>query len=262
MRRAAREHAHRRQAGPCEGKAPGTQAPVGECRIARFGHILSIALITAGLVVLADVGITLAYREPLSSVYGAIQQGIAEDQLSELEDSYPSRADLIAAAKVKGLERRIALLAGRFSHHVESGEAIGRIEASAMDGLDMVVVQGTDTASLEKGPGHYPETPMPGEGGTVGIAGHRTTYLAPFRHIDSMQAGDRIVLTMPYATFYYRVQKTAIVDPSDVGVVRPVGYERLVLSACNPLYSAAQRFIVFAKMVREKRARWRLSEEG
>ena len=121
-----------------------------------------------------------------------------------------------------------------------------------MDGLNMVLIQGTDTASLEKGPGHHPETPFPGQGGTVGIAGHRTTYLAPFRHIDSMKPGDRVVLAMPYGRFSYRVQRTAVVDPSDVGVVRKVGYERLVLSACNPLYSAEQRFIVFARLVGER----------
>ena len=57
---------------------------------------------------------------------------------------------------------------------------------------------------------------------------------------------------MPYATFVYRVQKTEIVDPHDVGVVRDVGYERLVLTSCHPLYSAAQRFIVYARMIREK----------
>lgn len=207
---------------------------------------------------LADVALTLAYREPVSSIYGAIKQGIAEDQLEDLEDSYPSAADLRAAARVKGLERRIALLARRFSKHVSTGEAIGRIRAPTMDGLNAVVVQGTDTGTLQKGPGHYPETPFPGEGGTVGIAGHRTTYGAPFRHIDSMARGDRIVLQMPYATFYYRVQKTAIVAPTAVWVVRDVGYERLVLSACNPLYSAAERFIVFARKVREQRTRWRL----
>jgi sortase A len=219
--------------------------------IARLGHILSIALITAGLVVVADVGITLAYKEPVSSIYGAIKQSEAADQLSEIEAAYPSPADRRAIARVKE-SQRIGVLARRFGRHAGNGEAIGRIRAEDMDGLNIVVVQGTDTASLEKGPGHYPETPFPGEGGTVGIAGHRTTYLAPFRHIDSMKRGDPIVLEMPYATFYYRVQKTAIVDPSDVGVVRDVGYERLVLSACNPLYSAAQRFIVFARMVHEQ----------
>jgi sortase A len=153
---------------------------------------------------------------------------------------------------VRESRRRIAILARRFARQASSGEAIGRIVAPAMDGLDIVVIQGTDAGSLEKGPGHFPETPFPGQGGTVGIAGHRTTYLAPFRHIDSMKPGDRITLEMPYAHFVYRVEKTAIVDPTDVWVVRKVGYERLVLSACHPVYSAAQRFIVFARLVRER----------
>ena len=226
--------------------------------MARLGHILSIAMITAGVVVLLDVGFTLAYREPVSSIYGTIKQNAAENQLNDLEERYPSQADIRAAAQIENEERQIALLARRFAKHAETGEAIGRIEAPAMDGLDAVVVQGTDTASLQKGPGHYPETPFPGEKGTVGIAGHRTTYLAPFRHIDSVEPGDQIVLKMPYATFYYRVEKAAIVDPSNVGVVRDVGYERLVLSACHPLYSAAERYIIFARMTREERTRWRL----
>lgn len=223
-------------------------------QVKRLGHILSIALITAGLVVIADVGITLAYKEPLSSIYGSIKQQEAASQLSDLEARYPTRADRHAIARVKESRHRIAILARRFAAQASTGEAIGRIVAPAMDGLNVVVVQGTDTASLQKGPGHYPETPFPGQGGTVGIAGHRTTYLAPFRHIDSMEPGDPITLEMPYARFVYRVQKTAIVDPTDVGVVHPVGYERLVLSACHPLYSAAQRFIVFAKLVRERLA--------
>lgn len=223
--------------------------------MARLGHILSIALITAGVVVIADVGITLAYKEPVSSIYGAIKQSEAASRLSDIEAAYPTAADRRAIARVKGREQRIAVLARRFARQAGTGEAIGRIRAYDMDDLDMVVVQGTDSESLQKGPGHYPETPFPGEGGTVGIAGHRTTYLAPFRHIDSMKPGDHIELKMPYATFHYRVQKTAIVDPSDVGVVRDVGYERLVLSACNPLYSAAQRFIVFAKLAHEQLAK-------
>ena len=69
----------------------------------------------------------------------------------------------------------------------------------------MVFVQGTDESSLELGPGHYPETAMPGQGKTIAIAGHRTTYLAPFRHIDSMKTGDKITLKMPYGTFVYSV---------------------------------------------------------
>jgi sortase A len=217
----------------------------------RFGHILSIALITAGLVVVADVAVTLAYKEPLSSIYGSIKQQEAVSQLNELEAAYPSHQDRRAVAKVKDPRRQIRILASRFAASVDTGQPIGRIEAPAMDGLNIVVVQGTDTTSLEKGPGHYPETPFPGQGGTVGIAGHRTTYLAPFRHIDSMKAGDPIVVKMPYGTFTYRVTRTAIVDPSDVGIVKDVGYEQLVLSACHPLYSASHRYVIFAKLVRE-----------
>jgi sortase A len=220
----------------------------------RLLRIVSIALITAGIVLLADLGITLVYEEPLSSIYAGIQQSKAADQLSEAEARYPTAADRRAVARLRSRKRRIAALAQRFASHVHTGEAIGRIRAPAMDGLNIVVVQGTDTTSLEKGPGHFPETPFPGQGGTVGIAGHRTTYLAPFRHIDSMKHGDRIVLEMPYATIVYRVQKTKVVDPTDVGVVKYVGYERLVLSACHPVYSAAQRFIVFARAVGERLA--------
>jgi len=218
----------------------------------RLGQILSIALITAGLVVIADVGITLAYKEPLSSIYASIRQEEAASQLSGLEASFPTRADRRALATVRGSKRRIAILARRFAAQASAGEAIGRIIAPAMAGLNMVFIQGTDTSSLQKGPGHYPETPFPGQGGTVAIAGHRTTYLAPFRHIDSMRPGDPITLQMPYAHFLYRVQKTEIVNPSDVGIIKKVNYERLVLSACNPLYSAAQRFIVFARLVAER----------
>jgi len=220
--------------------------------VARILRILSIALITAGLVLLADIAVTLLYKEPLSSVYANIQQNQAENQLSETEAQYLNGADRRAIARLRSRKRRIATLARRFGAKSEEGEAIGRMRAPSMDGLETIVVQGTDTASLMIGPGHFPETRFPGEGGTVGIAGHRTTYGAPFRHADSVERGDRIVLEMPYATFVYRVQKTAIVDPTNVGVVRDVGYERLVLTSCHPLYSAAQRLIVFAKAVRER----------
>jgi sortase A len=213
----------------------------------RAARILSTVLITAGLVVMADVGITLAYREPISSFYGELKQHAAANQLRDLESHYPTRADIAALRGVHGLTQKADILARRFARQAETGEAIGRIIIPRMN-LNAVVVQGTDTASLQKGPGHYPETPFPGEGGTIGIAGHRTTYLAPFRHIDSMRQGDRITLEMPYGTFVYKVQFTKVVDDSDVGIVHPVGYERLVLTACHPLYSASQRYAAFARL--------------
>ncbi|HYY74221.1 MAG TPA: class E sortase [Solirubrobacterales bacterium] len=215
----------------------------------RVFRILSVALITAGLVVLADVAATLAWKEPVSSIYGSIQQGKASDQLDELERSFPSRPDLRRVARVEHIRDKVRILAGLFADRVHQGEPIGRIAIPSI-GLDVVAVEGTDTGSLQKGPGHYPQTPLPGRGGTSAFAGHRTTYLAPFRHLDQLGRGDRIELEMPYANFAYRVQKTRIVDPDDVGIVHGTGYERLVLTACHPLYSAAQRIAVFAKLTR------------
>ncbi len=111
------------------------------------------------------------------------------------------------------------------------------------------MAHGTDRGTLRKGPAHYPETPMPGQGGTVAVAGHRTTFQAPFRSIDDLARGDRIVLRMPYGRFTYHVEGTRIVAPTARWVIRRVGYERLVLTACHPLYSAAQRIVVFARLV-------------
>jgi sortase A len=210
-------------------------------------RIVSVALITAGLVVLADVAATLAWKEPVSTVYGSIQQGKAEDELAELKGRFPARADLRQVERVEGIGRKVEVLADLFAQRAQPGEAIGRLRISSID-LDVVVVEGTDTASLQKGPGHYPETPFPGQGGTVAIAGHRTTYLAPFRHLDQLKRGDEIEIEMPYANFAYRVQKTRVVDDSAVDIIHDVGYERLVLTACHPLYSAAQRIAAFARL--------------
>jgi sortase A len=215
-------------------------------RLLRIG---SIALITAGIVVLIDAGLTLVWQEPFSAAYGAIKQGQAADQLNQLEEQYPTAADLQAIAKVRGSAKKAHILADRFEPHLEEGHAFGRIKIDRI-GLSIVVVQGTDTASLEKGPGHYRNTPIPGQPGTVAIAGHRTTYLAPFRHIDEIQNGDEIRIEMPYAAFTYTVTRHQIVDPTDVGIIRPVGYPQLVLTACHPPYSAAQRYAVFAKLTR------------
>ena len=217
--------------------------------INRVLYILSVTLITAGLVIGIDVAMTLAWREPLSTVYGSIQQGRAADELDQLEREFPSPAQVQDTEPRRDVDDRARRLADDFADRVETGKGIGRIQIASID-LDIVVVQGTDTASLQKGPGHYPDTAFPGQRKTIGIAGHRTTYLAPFRHINEIADGDEITLEMPYGTFVYRVQKHEIVDPSQVEIVDDVGYERLVLTACHPLYSAAQRWAVFAKLER------------
>lgn len=215
----------------------------------RGGRILSTALVTAGLVVLADAGLTLLWQEPVSAAWGAIQQSRANDQLEDLEAGFPSAEDIAALGEVRGDAARARILARSFAEEIDEGDAIGRIVISSID-LDMVMMEGTDTATLQRGPGHYPDTALPGLGSTAGIAGHRTTYLAPFRQIDEIEDGDEIRLELPYAAFTYRVEYHKVVDPSDVQIVRPVGYERVVLTACHPLYSATQRWAVFARLER------------
>jgi sortase A len=240
-----------------------------DARVHRVLHVISVALITAGLVILADVGLTLVWKEPVSTVYGSFKQGEAEDELAALEERFPSAELLEEVARTDNITEKAAILADAFAKEAEAGTGIGRIEIPSID-LDVVVVEGTDTASLQKGPGHYspaddrPQQELgdgsafPGQGKTIGMAGHRTTYLAPFRRIEEIEKGDEITVQMPYATFTYEVERSEIVAPSEIEVVEdcPRGeycegdepYERLVLTACHPLYSAAQRYVQFARL--------------
>jgi sortase A len=212
-------------------------------------YIVSLALITAGLVILADVGATLLWREPVSSIYASTRQHDAEAALNDLQRDFPTRSDVRAVAKVHNPRAKVRALAARFARRVDEGDPIGRIAMPSI-GVDIVVVEGTSTSDLTQGPGHYPQTPFPGQPGTTAIAGHRTTYLAPFRHLDSLASGDGIEVQTPYATLDYRVQSTRVVQPTDVGILDPAGYQRLVLTACHPLYSASERIVAFARLER------------
>jgi sortase A len=211
---------------------------------------ISSVLIISGVLLVADAGATLIWQEPITALIGLIERNGIDKRFLSFQRTPLSQLDQSALEKLKNLEQRIAFLARREQREVTTGAAIGRILIGKI-GASYDVVQGTDTSSLEKGPGHYPSTAFPGLGQTVAIAGHRTTYLAPFRHIDALSPGDKIVLKMPYARFTYVVQYHRIVVPTALWVTNNVGYDRLVLSACNPLYSAAQRIIVFARLQEE-----------
>jgi sortase A len=200
-------------------------------------------LVVSGILCFVDVGVTMLWQEPISALLGSFGQ----DELNrELEaEAEPSPATLTP----EEAKRR----ANAYEKTLREGHAFGRIELPRPD-RSYAVVEGIDVDSLRKGPGHYNDPPVktavPGQGKTVGIAGHRTTYLAPFRHNDRIRKGDEIVLKMPYATFTYEVQRTTTVPPSRIEVLKNVGYERLVLTACHPPFSAAERLVVFAKMTR------------
>jgi sortase A len=215
----------------------------------RFLRSLSTVLIIAGVLVLADAVATLVWQEPITALTTKLQQDDLSDQLHALQASGPSALELRALKGLRTTRKRVAFEARALNKKLKNGDAAGRIDIPQIH-ANFVIVKGSDPASLRKGPGLYDDTPFPGAPGTTAIAGHRTTYLAPFRNVDELHNGNRIILKMPYATFTYRVQTTKIVKPGDVGVIRRTGYDRLVLTACHPLFSAAQRIVVFARLVR------------
>jgi sortase A len=215
--------------------------------VRRLIRDLSLVLILSGALLLADAAVTLLWQEPLTAVIAVIKRNGVDKRFLSYGGAPLSELERRALGALKGEQQRIAFLARQERKEVKTGQAIGILQMPRL-GATYTVVQGTDDSSLQRGPGHYPQTPFPGLGDTVAIAGHRTTYLAPFRNIDQLRPGDRIVLTMRYAQFTYKVQYNRVVQPTAWWVTHNVGYERLVLSACNPLYSAAQRIVTFARV--------------
>jgi sortase A len=209
-------------------------------------RFLASVLITSGVLMLIDAGLTVTWQEPVSAFFAQQEQDALN---SELKHEAPQVAqDKRSVASIRDERVRLRRLAALAKRRAGTGHAIGTIRLPTL-GRHYAIVQGTDTDSLRKGPGHYPETSFPGMGGTVAIAGHRTTYGAPFRTIDSLKKGNEIVLDMPYGRFTYRVERTQIVPATQTSVIdRVPGAERLVLSACHPLYSASHRVIVFARL--------------
>jgi sortase A len=226
-------------------------APASRRRTRSALRALSTVLIVSGTLLLADAGATLLWQEPVSAVYHRMQQGDLEDKLATLDQFRPSDVERRALEKLPDPRRRLAFAARSLDRRTDEGDPLGRIRIDRI-GVSQVFIEGTDADDLRAGPGHYDDTPLPGQRGTVAIAGHRTTYGAPFRKIDKVRRGDEIVLVMPYGRFTYRVERTRVVPPTAVWVTQRVSYDRLILSACHPLYSAAQRIVVFARLSRSE----------
>lgn len=241
------------QAPPTPSSAKPTEAPPARAPrraagpIRRMLRTLSTILIVAGMLLILDAGMTVVWQEPLSALYARFNQQALAGELGHLENL--TELQLRALEQLRTERRRIAFLARALRREAKTGDPIARIRAPRM-GVDFVVVEGTSGATLRKGPGHYPDTAMPGLSGTVAVAGHRTTYQAPFRKLNQMRKGDPIVLQTPYGRFTYRTEARRIVAPTAYDyVTRRVGHDRLALTACHPLYSAAQRIVVFARLV-------------
>lgn len=191
------------------------------------GYVVSVILIGIG------VGL-LTY--PLSTAwrYTTTQNRMAEAFAANIETGEPPAATDPAQADPAG-----AVPA--------AGEPVVKLTIPKL-GLDTIVLSGTGQSVLKLGPGHYRETPLPGEPGNSAVAGHRTMYGQPFRHLDKLVAGDEIVAVTAVGRFVYRVVEVKSVLPTDVGVVGPTTESILTLTACDPPGSAARRLVVKARL--------------
>ncbi|MGH2864987.1 MAG: class E sortase [Solirubrobacteraceae bacterium] len=218
--------------------------------IARVLRVGAVALIVLGALALLDAVVTLVWQEPVTALYALLEQDHLGGELRKVERAAPTPVEQRVLASLSDERSRIRYLASQAQRHTANGAPIGRIWIPRVD-ASYIVVDGTDTADLIKGPGIYRETHFPGVPGTTAIAGHRTTWLAPFREINFLKSGNHIVLKMPYAQFTYTVSAQRVVSPGDVpAAVSEVGYTRLVLSACTPVFSAAKRLLIYARLTR------------
>lgn len=247
----------------------------------RWRRRLGTALIALGIVALLYGAAIYFWRDPVTDLYARWKQSQLAGQLAEefaefralpvdpgtelsLGTSPAPQAEAqpvpVTEADFSGAESTAAApsaseddvrrLAIRYERSLAPGDAMGRLAIPKI-GINPVFVNGTDwSADLSRGPGRYPETSIPGLGELTAVAGHRTTFGAPFRRIDRLKAGDEIVLELPYGTFVYQVVEHEIVDDEDWSIIEERPYETLVLSACHPLYSASQRWIVYARLDR------------
>jgi sortase A len=213
-------------------------------------------LIAIALVAILYGGVVLLWGDPVTGLYAKWRQHQLAGQLDNAFEDYAGTVQGISPGglgsdRFAAYEQRVvASRARKYSASVELGEPLGRLIIPRI-GVNAVFVQGTRWGpDLTRGPGHYPQTELPGLGRTVAIAGHRTTFGAWFRHIDSLKAGDTILVRLPYATFHYRVFGHKIVPNDAWRIIRDHGFDALVLSACHPLYSASHRWIVFAAAYR------------
>ena len=219
-------------------------------------HLLGTLLTVAGVLTLVWALLVWQWQDPFTALYTLYQQHKLASRYHKIADAYhpilatrrqggPGQGQRLSAREVAVERRLVALDARRYRHTLHTGSPLGRIKVPRL-GLNAVLVTGTDHDSLTKGPGWYMGSFLPGAGKLMYIAGHRTTYLAPFAHIDNLRPGDKVMIEVPYGTFVYRVRYHKIVPSDDVAQLRPGTHEVVKLQACHPRFFATQRYIVYA----------------
>jgi sortase A len=211
----------------------------------KFARIFGIVLVVAGALLGVWVLLVWQWKDPFTSIYTWWEQRHLVQRYDERVQQYHAAAPRAGLTPTEA-RRLLAREAREYRLTSHRGEAIARIRVPRL-GLNMIVVNGTNDASLESGPGRDLRTFMPGEGKLTYIAGHRTTYLAPFANIDSLRKGDPVTLTLPYGEFHYRITGHVIAPADQLSRLNSRGFEQLALQACHPRFFATHRYIAYAR---------------
>jgi sortase A len=211
-------------------------------------RILGIVLITAGVVAVGFV----PYALYATQVAAHRAQSVLSGALAE-----PDGPDVAPPANPSTILTRTVALTSRprigWPISVPLGTALAHLSIPAAGVENDIVVEGADELRLQEGPGHYPSTPLPGDPGNVSIAGHRTTWLRPVYNLQAASPGDRVILQSGPLIYEYRTTAVFAVAPTDLSVIAPKSGWWLTLTTCNPRFSAAQRLVLRATLVRVER---------
>jgi sortase A len=202
-------------------------------------------LAVAGVLTLLWALLVWQWQDPFTAIYTKWKQHQLASQYVKRVQSFTTT---ITGPTPADERKSIAREAKRYRMSSKRGQVIGRLRVPRM-GVNMLLVNGTDHDTLKKGPGRDGRTFMPGENRLVYIAGHRTTYLAPFSHIDRLRSGDRVTIEVPYGTFIYAVTRHRIVKATDLSVLRSPKHEVVELQACHPRFFASHRYIAYARLL-------------
>jgi len=202
---------------------------------------------------------TWQWGDPVTRLYASWEQHRLAEQHSKHVASFGNAWQGLDLKPVRAAEpttvriappkllKRLGVEAKAYRASLAAGDAVARLRVPRLE-LNAIVVEGTGAADLRRGPGRDARTFMPGEGELSYIAGHRTTFGAPFAHIDRMRPGDLATIEMPYATLTYRVTGHRIVPDTQLSVLETRGRDELVLQACHPRFFAKERYIVYASL--------------
>ena len=197
---------------------------------------LGTLLIVGGVALLAWALAVWRWEDPFTSLYTSYEQRELSTVLHDRFTAFGPPTDVAADAR-------------RYRRETKLGDGIGRLEIPRLE-LRMVLVYGVDHETLKRGPGLHPRTFLPGQDRLVYIAGHRTTYGAPFSKIDSMRRGDLVRVEMPYGTFVYTVTRHRVVAATNLSVLRTQRYEQIALQACHPRFFASHRWITYGRLTK------------